>query len=176
MDLFDGNAKRARSCWAVVATLTALSILGPASSNAEEFDGPSFRQGLWHFERTLEVPTQASNARYVLRKEDTTRCVDPTLAMRGTFASPNVGNCKSSKAERQSNRYTFANRCDYLGPVRTDIVVMNSDAYIEVNELNVGVVRKVDTVVAHRVGDCSGNETTPTHIHREIETTALEID
>jgi hypothetical protein len=84
-----------------------------------------------------------------------TRCVDPTNAMKDIFASPNVGSCRSTKPERVRNRYTFANRCDYLGPVRTDITVHSEEAYTELNVLKVGNFPKVDKVVAQRIGDCN---------------------
>ena len=141
-----------------VASFGAAVLIGSGGmicgSQAEEFDGPSFKKGLWRFQRTVEVPLGGPNVRFLLQAEETLRCVDPTIAMRGTFASPDVGGCRSSKAERQANRYTFANRCDYLGPVRTDITVLNLEAYTEINETKAGAIRKVDTVIAQRIGDC----------------------
>jgi hypothetical protein len=129
----------------------ALLVFGLTShACAETFDGPTFRKGLWRFERTLEFPLH----RQVLRQEEMTRCVDPTHAMRDVFASPNVGGCRSTRPEKVRNRYTFANRCDYLGPVRTDITVHSEDAYTEVNILKASHAPKHDRVVAQRIGDC----------------------
>jgi hypothetical protein len=136
-----------------MALLFGLSILAP-QSRAEEFDGPVFKKGLWRFQRTLELPRGVSGAAQVLQAVDTIRCVDPTVAMKGTFLSPDIASCRSTKAEKRGNRYTFANRCDYLGPVRTDIVVLGRDAYTEVNAVNAGVVRTVDKLMAQRIGDC----------------------
>ena len=82
-----------------------------------------------------------------------TRCVDPTMAMKATFASATIGNCHSSKPEKVNNRYIFSNRCDYMGPVSTVITVQSDEAYTEVNEITGGLARK-DLVVARRVGDC----------------------
>lgn len=87
-----------------------------------------------------------------------TRCVDPTNAMRGIFASPDVGTCRSAKAERVRNGYTFANRCDYLGPVRTEITVDSEEGYTELNIPKAGNYRLVDKVVARRIGDCDSVE------------------
>src|SRR6267154_2040245 len=72
----------------------ALFVVGPIASQAkaEEFDGPSFRKGVWHFVRTLEVVLGKNNRHRILERE-MTRCVDPTQAMRATFSSPSVGNC-----------------------------------------------------------------------------------
>ncbi len=132
---------------------SALSIAG-----AESFDGPSFRQGMWRFERTMERIHAESAGKYVLMQEQSTRCVDPTIAMKETFAHRDVGRCHATDPEKVSNRYIFSNRCDYLGPVRTEITVESDSAYIEINALNVGTAPWVDTVVAHRIGECRASE------------------
>ncbi len=83
-----------------------------------------------------------------------TACVDPTQAMKATFASPSVGNCVSARAEKVDNKYVFSNRCDYMGPVST-VITVNSDAsYTEQNELHAGNLPRVELVVAERLGDC----------------------
>jgi hypothetical protein len=125
----------------------------PTQSKAEEFNGPSFRKGMWHFVRTLDLIAHRKNKHRVLERE-ATRCVDPTIAMKATFASPPVGNCVSSKPEKSDNKYTFSNRCDYMGPVSTVITVYSAESYEEVNELTVGTLPRSELVVAHRVGDC----------------------
>jgi hypothetical protein len=83
-----------------------------------------------------------------------TRCVDPTVAMKATFSSPSVGNCVSAKPEKSDNKYTFSNRCDYMGPVSTVITVHSDESYTEVNELSVGKLPRTELVVAKRIGDC----------------------
>jgi hypothetical protein len=135
--------------------LVALMVLGPLSSQAkaEEFEGPSFRKGMWHFVRTLDLIVHRKNKQRLLERE-MTRCVDPTLAMKATFSSPSVGNCVTAKPEKSDNKYTFSNRCDYMGPVSTVITVDSDESYTEVNELNVGKLPRTELVVAHRVGDC----------------------
>lgn len=131
---------------ALVSTMTVLS----APAVGQTIENPKFRAGLWRFDRTMEYPDH----RVVVRREETTRCVDPTKAMRGIFSSPDIGNCRSSQPEQVENRYTFANRCDYLGPVRTQITVHGDDAYTELHQLRSGDFPKVDKVVAERIGDC----------------------
>ncbi len=133
----------------------ALFAVGPLTSQAkaEEFSGPSFRKGLWHFVRTLDVIAHRKNKHRILERE-ATRCVDPTVSMKATFASPAVGNCVSAKPEKSDNKYTFSNRCDYMGPVSTVITVHSAESYEEVNELTVGQYPRTELVVAHRVGDC----------------------
>ena len=87
-----------------------------------------------------------------------TRCVDPTIAMRATFASPDVGACHSAKPRKEGNRYTFPMRCDFMGPVRTEINVASDVSYTEINEVAVGTFPKTDTVIARRFGDCKGSD------------------
>jgi hypothetical protein len=133
----------------------ALFAVGPLTSEAkaEEFNGPSFRKGMWHFVRTLDLIAHRKNKHRILERE-ATRCVDPTVSMKATFASPAVGNCVSAKPEKSDNKYTFSNRCDYMGPVSTVITVHSAESYEEVNELTVGQYPRTELVVAHRVGDC----------------------
>jgi hypothetical protein len=139
-------------CLCVAIALIAVGLV-PSQSKAEGFEGPSFRKGLWHFVRTLELVAHRKNRHRVLERE-MTRCVDPTVAMKATFASPSVGNCVSAKPEKSNNKYTFSNRCDYMGPVSTIITVDSDESYTEVNELSVGKLPRVESVVAKRVGDC----------------------
>jgi len=107
---------------------------------------------MWRFVRTLDLLVHAQAEHRVLHQE-TIRCVDPTEAMRGTFSSAPVGTCISAKPEKQSNRYFFARRCDYLGPVSTVITVDSDEAYSELNQV-IGAVPKADFVSAQRIGDC----------------------
>jgi hypothetical protein len=134
---------------------TALIAVGPISSQAKAdgFDGPSFRKGMWHFVRTLELVAHRKT-KYRLQEREMTRCVDPTVAMKATFSSPSVGNCVTAKPEKSDNTYTFSNRCDYMGPVSTVITVHSDESYTEVNELTVGKLPRTELVVAKRVGDC----------------------
>ena len=146
---------RPRTCLRYFCLAIALFVVGPLSSQAkaEEFDGPSFRKGMWHFVRTLDLVAHRKNKHRVLERE-MTRCVDPTVSMMATFASPSVANCVSAKPEKSDNKYTFSNRCDYMGPVSTVITVHSAESYEEVNELTVGKYPRTESVVAHRVGDC----------------------
>ncbi len=123
---------------------------------ATQTEAPSFRKGLWRFIRTLDIVRNANkNVKYRLVNREMTRCVDPTHAMKATFASPPVGSCVSDKPEKVGNQYTFGHRCDYLGAVSTVITVHGDDSYTELNEVTIGDSPKTDMVVATRIGDCS---------------------
>src|SRR6266513_2130877 len=160
MILIDHLAK-SKNCFRCFCVATALIVVGSSSqAKADEFDGPSFRKGMWHFVRTLDLVAHQKNKHRVLERE-ATRCVDPTVAMKATFASPSVGNCVSAQPEKSDNKYTFSNRCDYMGPVSTVITVHSAESYEEVNELTVGKYPRTELVVAHRVGDCQEDAQAP---------------
>jgi hypothetical protein len=137
----------------------AIALIACASSSialaAQSYEGPTFRKGMWRFERTLE--RSGPNTK-VLVLQDMTRCVDPTNAMRATFASPDIGSCRSARPEKKSNQFIFSMRCDVLGPVRTEITVQSDTAYTELNEVAVGEFPRTDTVVARRIGDCKNGD------------------
>jgi hypothetical protein len=141
-------------CLRFFSAVIALSLVGWLSpAKADDFEGPSFRKGLWHFVRTLDFVAQR-NTRHRIFEREQTACVDPTHAMKATFASPSVGNCVSAKPEKIDNKYVFSNRCDYSGPVSTVITVLSDTSYTEENELRAGNLHRVELVVAERVGDC----------------------
>ena len=154
-----------------LSVLMALIMVGTGSSPAtaeEGFNGPSFRKGLWHFVRTLELVAHRKT-KYRLQEREMTRCVDPTVAMKATFSSPSVGNCVTATPEKSDNKYTFANRCDFMGPVSTVITVHSDESYTEFNEITVGKLPRQELVIAKRVGDCeqesqkSGEHATLSH-------------
>ena len=129
-----------------------LAIAGAAHAD----DWPKFRKGVWQFERTLALigsPADDMEDR-VLSKQEMRRCVDPTEAMKETFRPFSVGNCHPRRPERSANKYVFALRCDYMGPVRTTIDVQSDAAYTEINELKIGQYFRTDTVIARRIAEC----------------------
>ena len=138
----------------VAVSAVALVLLTTSLAEADQIDRPKFRSGLWRFERTVEYVRRPPNVNLVLVKSDTTRCVDPNVAMTGIFASPSVGNCRSEKPQLFGNQYIFSKRCDFMGPVSTVITAESDVAYTEVNLLPIDPLPKRDTVIAHRLGDC----------------------
>ena len=155
--IVDGDLVRPKSLVRGLCVVLALVLSAPFLSfqaqAGEAFGGPTFRKGLWRFVRTLEI-VKPQDVRQKLLEQEMTRCVDPTQAMKATFSSASIGNCRSSRPEKVSNKYIFSNRCDYMGPVRTVITVQSDEAYTEVNELTVGQLPRKDFVTAKRIGDC----------------------
>ncbi|MGY3581549.1 hypothetical protein ACVIGB_000379 [Bradyrhizobium sp. USDA 4341] len=146
-----------RSCTsAVVVALLAIAACQGATA-AEPFAGPSFKKGRWHFVRTMDLVV-SERLKQRLYTRELTACVDPTVAMKGTFSSPSIGKCVSAKPEKLGNTYKFSNRCDVLGPVSTTITVTSDEAYTELNELKTGALPRAELVVANRMGDCQDPE------------------
>ena len=140
---------------AMISAGASLLVFTAGLANAE--DWPKFRKGVWQFERTLALTGRefASDEDRVVFKREMRRCVDPSEAMKETFRPMSVGNCHSKPAERVANKYVFALRCDYMGPVRTTIDVESDAAYTETNEIEVGLLPRTDTVIARRIADCN---------------------
>jgi hypothetical protein len=154
----------------VFAAIAGVLAAAPLGASAAEVERPSFRQGLWSFTRTIEHLNGGPSAAASPNRQQMMRCVDPTIAMAHIFKSPPIGNCVSSKPElvkdsaqdgtiggtgdATRHRYVFAKRCDYMGPVRTEITVESEAAYTEVNVLSVGRLPRKDVVVARRMGEC----------------------
>ena len=168
---FSGRMANSKSSFGCLCVLVALIMVGPISSQASAeggFDGPSFRKGMWHFVRTLELVTHRKT-KHRLQEREMTRCVDPTVAMKATFSSPSVGSCVTATPEKSDNKYTFANRCDFMGPVSTVITVHSDESYTELNEVSIGKLPRQELVIAKRVGDCqedaqkSGGQATLSH-------------
>src|SRR5438105_6901075 len=109
------NLKSSVGCFFVLIAMIMIGAVSSPATAEEGFSGPSFRKGLWHFVRTLELVAHRKT-KYRLQEREMTRCVDPTVAMKATFSSPSVGNCVTATPEKSNNKYTFANRCDFMRP------------------------------------------------------------
>jgi hypothetical protein len=119
---------------------------------------PRLRPGRWHFVRTFEsfvgpilgvkVPSSFES------KQEATRCVDPNLSMQMTFHSGDVGHCHSQQPIVTGNRFVFPVRCDYSGPVRTEVQISSADTYTEMHDLAIGRRIRRETVTARRIDDC----------------------
>ena len=72
----------------VAISAVALVLLTTSLAEADQIDKPKFRTGLWRFERTVEYVRRPPNVNLVLVKSDTTRCVDPNVAMTGISLHP----------------------------------------------------------------------------------------
>jgi hypothetical protein len=138
-----------------LAMATAAIAMAAAAPACFADDGPTFRSGLWKFERTLETDGKTTN-RYedngLPIKREMTRCVNPTPAVKSEFTTLEA--CKPRGIQKMDGRYVVERVCGGRSPIRTEIDVKGDSAYTEINEGNIGKISTKETVVAQRIGDC----------------------
>jgi hypothetical protein len=132
----------------------AIAIVAAAPACLAD-DGPTFRSGLWKFERTLETDGQTTNRLQdddLPIKREVTRCVNPTPAVKSEFTT--LVSCKPRDIQKMDGRYVVERVCGGRSPIKTEIDVISDSAYTEINEGNIGKMSTKETVVARRIGDC----------------------
>jgi len=138
----------------IVATAIALFAAMPSCF---AYDGPTFRSGLWKFERTLETdgkPTDRLPTSGLSIDREMTRCVNPTAAVKAEFTPSHFGACKTKDVRKTDGGYVFQKTCGSDLPVETQIDVKSDSAYTETNQGSIGKISTKETVVAQRIGDC----------------------
>jgi hypothetical protein len=139
----------------VVAGVVCALLVTESKSFA--YDVPSFRGGLWKFERTLETDGKQTDRRQtsgLLIDRQMTRCVNPTHALQSEFAPLQVGVCNTRDVRKIDDGYTFEKVCAGVTPVRTQIDVKGDSAYTEINQGDIGKISSKEILVAQRIGDC----------------------
>jgi hypothetical protein len=137
-----------------IAAACALLATGSASF---AYDGPTFRSGLWKFERTLETdgkPNDRLQTSGLPIDRQMTRCVNPTLELKAEFTPRKAGGCSTKNLRKTDDGYVFQKICGDAAPIKTEINVKGDSAYTEIHQGNIGKIPTKETVVAHRVGDC----------------------
>src|SRR6202051_2864703 len=141
----------------VMLAIAAACALFAAGSESFAHDGPTFRTGLWKFERTLETngkPTDRRQPSGLLIDRQTTRCANPTNALKAEFTPLEVGVCNTRDLRKTDNGYVFQKVCGRAAPIKTEINIKSDSAYTVINEGNMGKIAAKETVAAQRVGDC----------------------
>jgi hypothetical protein len=126
------------------------------------YDGPTFRSGLWKFERSLETDGQTTDRfqnNGLPIKREMTRCVNPTPDVKADFTP--VEACKPRDIQKADGRYVIERVCGGYSPIKTEIDVKSDSAYTEINEGNIGKISTKETVVAQRIGDCPRRVASP---------------
>ena len=142
---------------AILAFAVAACALLATSSESFADNGPVLRGGLWKFERTLATngePTNRLQTSGLPINRDTTRCVDPTSALKLELARRQFGVCDVKDLRKTDDGYVFEKVCSDATPIKTEINVKSDSAYTEVNEGSIGKMSTKETLVAHRIGDC----------------------
>ena len=121
------------------------------------YNGPTFRSGLWKFERTLEAdgkPTNRLPTSGLSIDREMTRCVNPTAALKAEFTPSPIRACKTKDVRKTDSGYVFQRACESGAPIETQIDVKDDSAYTEINQGSIGKLSTKETVVAQRIGDC----------------------
>jgi hypothetical protein len=140
----------------MLAIAVACALLATNSAGFA-YDGPSFRGGLWKFERTLETDGKANDRLQTSGlpiDRQIIRCVNPTLELKAELTPLKVGGCSAKDLRKTDDGYVFQKVCGDAAPIKTEINVKGDSAYTETHQGSIGKIPTKETVVAQRVGDC----------------------
>jgi hypothetical protein len=120
------------------------------ASRAE--DPPTFRQGLWQFDRTVGG-----------QKLQTRECTNPSEELKRQNALLAKSGCKLTPTERSGSAYSFSAECTINTPGAasvsarsTSVMTVDSDSAYKVEIATTGAGTSTQEVlIARRVGDCT---------------------
>jgi hypothetical protein len=145
-----------RQFWLCVLTLGAAICTGLPAVAATR-DLPTFRPGLWQFDRTLEADGDSNGRRVTsgtkIQPRDQ-RCVDPTKAMRNLATTFPHASCRPPTFEGKDGEFVLIRNCGADGSIKTVIKVESDSAYTETTEGTIGALRSREAIAARRIGDC----------------------
>ncbi len=134
----------------VIAGAMTLGLVTTASvSEAQEL--PTFRRGLWEFNRTIEGASAKTQTMA------TKKCTNPTDDMRKQNDTLTKAGCKFSPTARSGSAYSFSSQCNIQGISAHSKSVISPDgdsAYtVTIDSQQDGQATK-EVLVARRIGDC----------------------
>ena len=141
----------------MLLAIAAACALLATSSASFAYDGPTFRSGLWKFERTLETdgkPNDRLQTSGLPIDRQMIRCVNPTLELKAEFTPAGAGGCSTKDLRKTDDGFAFQKVCGGAAPINTEINVKGDSAYTEIHQGSIGKIPTKETVVAQRVGDC----------------------
>jgi len=127
------------------------SILLTGASKAD--DMPTFRQGLWEFNRTIQSLGSPGQPQTLTSK----KCTNPTEDMKKQHEMVSKTGCKFSPVVRNGKTYTFTTECKIQGVAvkSTSIITLENDSAYSVKvESRSGAQGTNETLQARRTGDC----------------------
>jgi hypothetical protein len=116
-------------------------------------DHPSFRKGLWEFNRTIEPQVPGGKATTMTTKQ----CTDPTVDMKRMNDMLTKQGCKFSPVSVRGNVYSFSSACRIQGvPAESQSVITaeSENAYTVHVTASGSAGATKELLVAKRVGDC----------------------
>jgi hypothetical protein len=130
---------------AVAAALTC------AFSTALGEDWPTFKPGLWEFDRTIEGMAPAPKK--VSRKQ----CVDPTADQKTQRGRLTAAGCEFSPIVRTGTTYRYSATCRIAGETTSSSSVLefqSAEAYKLVVDSTTAGQKSHEVLIARRLGDC----------------------
>lgn len=124
MDKRTGSYRHRRRT--IVAAVTAILLSTLASGPVLADDLPSFRQGLWKYQRTIGG-----------KKIETTKCTSPTEDMKKMNAKLEKSGCRITPVKKSGNVYTYTADCSMKMPTgatmnsrsTSDMTVVGESSY-----------------------------------------------
>ncbi len=143
--------KIARERGATLAAALAAGVLF-VSGAARADDPPSFRQGLWQFDRTVGG-----------QRLQTKECTSPSDQLRRQNELLSRKGCNLSPTQRSGNSYTFTAECTINAPGAapvtarsTSLMTVESDSAYQVEITTTGAGTSTqESLIARRIGDCA---------------------
>src|SRR5260370_8507398 len=114
----------------MLLVIRAACALLATSSESFAYDGPTFRSGLWKFERTLETDGKSNDRLQTSGlpiDRQMTRCVNPTQELKAEFTP--LGGCNTKDLRKTDHGYVFQNICGGAAPIKTKINIKASTPY-----------------------------------------------
>src|SRR5258708_3944087 len=121
----------------MLLAIAAACALLATSSESFAYDGPTFRSGLWKFERTLETDGKANDRLQTSGlpiARQMTRCVNPTLELRAEFTPLKTGGCSTKDLRKTDDGCVFQKVCGDAAPLKTESCVKADRAYTQIHQ------------------------------------------
>ena len=133
--------------------LATVLLLASASFTAFAGDPPTFRKGMWEFNRTVEGQGTGGKPVTMTNK----KCADPSADMKRMRESLSKQGCKFTVPTVMASTYTVSSECKIQGvPVQSQsVVTVESDSAYRVQLTSSGGGRSTrELLIAKRVGEC----------------------
>ncbi len=141
-----------RKPFQILILLAGIGVAFPAGP-AYPDDWPSFRRGIWEFQRTIEGVGGQGTSQTIKNK----KCTDPTEDMKKQNETLAKAGCKLSPISRSGNVYRFTSDCALQGMSaqgKSEIRVESDSAYTVHIETRQGKQVTKEVLKARRTGEC----------------------
>lgn len=144
---------------AVAQAAVAVASLGAALPAAQAEELPTFRKGMWEFDRTMEMGRDMGSGPKTIASR---RCTEPGEDMKRQQAMFAKSGCTVSPVSRRGSVYSFVADCKGAGigaVVSQSVITVESDSAYTIEVESTGDVdgggrKNRELLKARRVGDC----------------------